>query len=246
MNPVQQFKEERLRDMTAMKQDKDLKDKSLAWMLQADKHKYIYNFTWMGRPIIKFPQDIIALQEVIWQVKPDLIIETGIAHGGSVIFSASMMHLLGNKGKVLAVDIDIRDHNRKEIEASPFSKYITMIQGSSTDPYILNQIKHFAKDYKNIMVCLDSNHTHEHVLAELQLYAPLVSVGSYIILPDTLIEFFPKGYYTDDRPWDVGDNPYTAMELFMKGNKEFEKDETITDKLLITEAFGGGFLKRIK
>lgn len=246
MNPVQQFKEERLRDMTTMKGDKDLKSKSLEWMLQADKHKYIYNFSWMGRPIIKFPQDIMALQEVIWEVKPDLIIETGIAHGGSIIFSASMLELLGNDGKVIAVDIDIRKHNREEIEKHPMMKRITMLEGSSVSPEIVRQIADYAKGFKNVMVCLDSNHTHQHVLEELRLYAPLVSLNSYIILPDTLIEFFPKGYYTENRPWDVGDNPYTAMEAFLKENDEFVKDESITDKLLITEAFGGGFLKRVK
>lgn len=246
MDPIQQFKEERAEAQKEMNQDAELKQKSIDWMLHSDKYKYIYNFNWMGRPIIKFPQDVMALQELIWEVKPDLIIETGIAHGGSVIFSASMMHLLGNNGKVIAVDIDIREHNRKEIETSPFYKYITLIQGSSTDPYIVDQIRHFAKDYKNIMVCLDSNHTHDHVYEELKMYASLVSVNNYMVLPDTLIEFFPKGYYTHNRPWDVGNNPYTAMEKFLDENDSFVKDETITNKLLITEAFGGGFLKKIK
>jgi cephalosporin hydroxylase len=246
MNPIEQFKEERKQDMQQMHQDQELKNKSIDWMLHADKYKYIYNFNWMGRPIIKFPQDIIALQEVIWQVKPDLIIETGIAHGGSIIFSASMLELLGNDGKVIAVDIDIRKHNRDEIEKHPMMKRITMLEGSSVSSEIVQQITDYAKRFKKVMVCLDSNHTHQHVLDELRLYAPLVSLDSYIILPDTLIEFFPKGYYSHNRPWDVGDNPYTAMETFLKENNEFVKDEKITDKLLITEAFGGGFLKRIK
>jgi cephalosporin hydroxylase len=246
MNPIEQFKEERKQDMQQMHQDQELKNKSIDWMLHADKYKYIYNFNWMGRPIIKFPQDIIALQEVIWQVKPDLIIETGIAHGGSIIFSASMLELLGNDGKVIAVDIDIRKHNRDEIEKHPMMKRITMLEGSSVSSEIVQQITDYAKGFKKVMVCLDSNHTHQHVLDELRLYAPLVSLDSYIILPDTLIEFFPKGYYSHNRPWDVGDNPYTAMETFLKENNEFVKDEKITDKLLITEAFGGGFLKRIK
>lgn len=246
MNPIEQFKEERKQDMQQMHQDQELKNKSIDWMLHADKYKYIYNFNWMGRPIIKFPQDIIALQEVIWQVKPDLIIETGIAHGGSIIFSASMLELLGNDGKVIAVDIDIRKHNRDEIEKHPMMKRITMLEGSSVSSEIVQQIADSAKGFKKVMVCLDSNHTHQHVLDELRLYAPLVSKDSYIILPDTLIEFFPKGYYSQNRPWDVGDNPYTAMETFLKETDEFVKDESITDKLLITEAFGGGFLKRIK
>jgi cephalosporin hydroxylase len=246
MNPIEQFNEERKQEMLLMKQDQVLKNKSLDWMLYADKYKYIYNFRWMGRPIIKFPQDIIALQEVIWQVKPDLIIETGIAHGGSIIFSASMLELLGNDGKVIAVDIDIRKHNREEIEKHPMMKRITMLEGSSVAPDIFQQISDYASGFKNVMVCLDSNHTHQHVLDELRLYSKLVSLNSYIILPDTLIEFFPAGYYTRNRPWDVGNNPYTAMQAFLAENKDFAKDESITDKLLITEAFGGGFLKRIK
>lgn len=245
MNPVEEFKKERSDAQKAMSKDQALKEKSLEWMLHADKYKYIYNFTWLGRPIIKFPQDIVALQELIFKVKPDLIIETGIAHGGSIIFSASMLQLLGNNGKVIAVDIDIRSHNRAAIEDHPMSKHITMLEGSSTDSHIFDQIKHFAKDYKNIMVCLDSNHTHAHVLKELEMFAPLVSVGSYLVLPDTLIEFFPKGYY-DDRPWDVGDNPYTAMIEFLKTNDSFVQDNEITDKLLVTEAYSGGFLKRVK
>lgn len=245
MNPIEEFAKERVDVQKAMSKDKALKEKSLEWMLHADKYKYIYNFTWMGRPIIKFPQDIIALQELIFKVKPDLIVETGIAHGGSIIFSASMLQLLGNNGKVIAVDIDIRSHNRAAIENHPMSKHITMLEGSSTDPYILDQIKHFAKDYETVMVCLDSNHTHAHVLDELEVYSPLVSVSSYMVLPDTLIEFFPKGYYKD-RPWDVGNNPYTAMIEFLKTNDSFVQDNEITDKLLITEAYNGGFLKRIK
>jgi len=245
MNPIEEFAKERADVQKAMSKDKALKEKSLEWMLHADKYKYIYNFTWMGRPIIKFPQDIIALQELIFKVKPDLIIETGIAHGGSIIFSASMLQLLSNNGKVIAVDIDIRSHNRTAIENHPMSKHITMLEGSSTDPEILDQIKHFAKDYETVMVCLDSNHTHAHVLNELEAYSPLVSVGSYAVLPDTLIEFFPKGYYKD-RPWDVGNNPYTAMIEFLKTNDSFVQDNEITDKLLVTEAYNGGFLKRIK
>ncbi|HEX6189072.1 MAG TPA: cephalosporin hydroxylase family protein [Pyrinomonadaceae bacterium] len=245
MNPVEEFKRERSDAQKAMSKDQALKEKSLEWMLHADKYKYIYNFTWLGRPIIKFPQDIVALQELIFKVKPDLIVETGIAHGGSIIFSASMLQLLGNNGKVIAVDIDIRSHNRTAIEDHPMSKHITMLEGSSTDLHIVDQIKHFAKDFKNVMVCLDSNHTHAHVLKELEMYAPLVSVGSYLVLPDTLIEFFPRGYYSD-RPWDVGDNPYTAMIEFLKTNDSFVQANEITDKLLVTEAYSGGFLKRVK
>lgn len=245
MNPIEQFKQERAEAINNMTQDKELKQKSLDWMLHSDQYKYTYNFTWLGRPIIKYPQDIQIMQELIWKVKPDLIIETGIAHGGSIIFSSSMMELLGNGGKVIAVDIDIRKHNREEIESHPMMKNITMLEGSSIDEKIVQQIRDYAKNFKNIMVVLDSNHTQDHVLRELELYTPLVSVNSYILLPDTFVEFFPKGY-VKDRPWDVGNNPFTAMEAFLKTTSDFIKDESLTDKLLITEALGGGYLKRIK
>ncbi len=245
MNPIEQFRQERTEAINEMTQDEELKQKSLDWMLHSDKYKYTYNFTWMGRPIIKYPQDIQIMQELIWKVKPDLIIETGIAHGGSIIFSSSMMELLGNGGKVIAVDIDIRKHNRDEIEKHPMMKNITMIEGSSIDEGVVKQIADYAKGFKNVMVVLDSNHTHDHVLRELELYTPLVSLNSYILLPDTFVEFFPKGY-VKNRPWDVGNNPYTAMEAFLKINSDFVKDQSLTDKLLITEALGGGYLKRIK
>lgn len=245
MSSIEQFISERKEAQEKMAEDIQLKQKSVDWMLHADKYKYTYNFSWMGRPIIKYPQDIIVMQELIWKIKPDLIIETGIAHGGSIIFSASMMELLGNNGKVIAVDIDIRKHNRDEIEKHPMMKHITMLEGSSVDENIVHQIKDYAKNFKNIMVVLDSNHSHDHVLRELELYTPLVSIGSYILLPDTFVEFFPKGYVTD-RPWDVGNNPYTAMEAFLKTTTQFVKDEEITNKLLITEALGGGYLKRVK
>jgi len=236
MDPIEEFKKERAASQKEMHQDASLKQKSLDWMLHADKYKYTYNFSWMGRPIIK---------ELIWDVRPDLIIETGIAHGGSIIFSSSMMELLGNGGKVIAVDIEIRKHNRDAIEKHPMMKNITMLEGSSVDEKIVQQIADYARNFKKVMVVLDSNHSHEHVYRELEMYTPLVSMDSYILLPDTFVEFFPKGYVTN-RPWDVGNNPYTAMEAFLKTTDQFVKDEAITDKLLITEAFGGGYLKRVK
>lgn len=245
MDPINEFKQERAVAQEEMHNDAALRQKSLDWMLHADKYKYTYNFSWMGRPIIKYPQDIVIMQELIWNVQPDLIIETGIAHGGSIIFSSSMMELLGNGGKVIAVDIDIRKHNRDEIEKHPMMKNITMLEGSSVDEKIVKQISAYASSFKKVMVVLDSNHSHDHVLRELELYSPLVSVDSYILLPDTFVEFFPQGYVTN-RPWDVGNNPYTAMEAFLKVTDEFEKDENLTNKLLITEAFGGGYLKRVK
>lgn len=242
MDQIIKFNEERRNAIAEMGKDLDLKRLSLDWMILADKYKYTYNFSWMGRPIIKFPNDIVILQELIWKIKPDYIIETGIAHGGSIIFSASMLELIGH-GEVIAVDIDIREHNKKAIEAHPMMKRITMIEGSSIDPEIVDSIKEKVKG-KKVMVCLDSLHTHDHVLKELQMYWDMVSVGSYIICPDTFIEYFPKGYFKD-RPWDVGNNTMTGMKEFLKQNDHFEIDQEINDKLVITEGFDG-YLKRIK
>lgn len=241
---IKQFFTERHTDIINMGQDEELRRKSIDWMVHADKYKYTYNFTWMGRPIIKFPSDMVIQQELMWQIKPDLVIETGIAHGGSIIFSAAMQQMMGiSNGRVIAVDIDIRDHNRQEIEAHPMSKHITMIQGSSVDADIFAQVKELARDAKTVMVILDSNHTHQHVYDELKLYADLVTVGSYCILPDTFIEFFPKGYY-DNRPWDVGDNPCTAARQFLSERSDFELDSFLTSKGMISEGLDG-YLKRV-
>ncbi|HRO97196.1 MAG TPA: cephalosporin hydroxylase family protein [Ferruginibacter sp.] len=205
--------------------------------------QYSYNFTWMGRPIIQYPQDMIAMQEIIWRVQPDLIIETGIAHGGSLIYYASILELIG-KGKVLGIDIDIRAHNRIEIEKHPMFKRIEMIQGSSVDPEIIGKVGDIAKQYKTVMVSLDSNHTHEHVLKELKGYAPMVTPGSYLVCFDTIVEHLPDDYLPG-RPWKQGDNPKTAVKEFLKGNDSFEVDVDIDNKLLISVA-PGGYLKKIK
>ncbi len=220
--------------------------------------KYCYNFAWLGRPIIQYPQDIVAMQELIWRVKPDLILETGIAHGGSIIFSASMLALLElceateagtvldprtPRRKVLAVDIDIRAHNRAAIDAHPMRSRIEMIEGSSIAPEVIDQVKAFAADYSRILVCLDSNHTHDHVLAELNAYAPLTSVGSYCVVLDTIIEDLPAGTF-DDRPWGPGDNPKTAASQYVRAHPEFEIDRAIQNQLLITVG-PDGFLKRL-
>lgn len=211
--------------------------------------QYTYNFTWLGRPIIQYPQDMIALQEIIWDVKPDMIIETGIAHGGSLIFSASMLTLLEacgeiENGQVLGIDIDIREHNKKAIEAHPMSKKITMFQGSSIDDEIIARVQEFAKQGKKVMVILDSNHTHAHVLAELRAYANLTSVGSYCCVFDTIIEDMPKGSFPD-RPWDKGDNPKTAVWEYLKECDDFVIDKDIENKILITVA-PDGYLQRVK
>lgn len=245
MDPIQQFKKERNGDIMRMANDEALKKASLDWMIASDKYKYSYNYTWLGRPIIKYPNDIVATQEIIWSVKPDLIIETGIAHGGSLMLSASMLEIIGGDGIVLGIDIDIREHNLKEILNHPMSKRIRMIEGSSVSEDIIQQVRSIAQGKKKVMVFLDSLHSHAHVAAELELYASLVSVGSYLVLPDTFIEYFPKGYFSKDRPWDVGDNPMTALREFLAKDNRFEIDRNICDKLIITEAFDG-YLKRVR
>ena len=229
------------------------------FMLSSTMPKYCYNFSWQSRPIIQYPQDMIAMQEIIWKVKPDLIIEMGIAHGGSLIYSASILAMLDmceainehkiidpniSKRKILGVDIDIREHNRSEIEKHPMSSRIEMIEGSSISPEIIEKVKEYAKDYKCILVCLDSNHTHDHVLAELEAYAPLTSKGSYCIVFDTIIEDLPEEAYPD-RPWGPGNNPKTALYSYLKNHSEFEIDQDIFEKLLISVC-PDGFLKKIR
>jgi len=229
------------------------------FMLASTQPKYSYNFSWLGRPIIQYPHDMAAMQELIWSVKPDLIIETGIAHGGSLILNASMLALLDmteaiengtnfnpaeSRRRVLGIDIDIRAHNRAAIEAHPLASRISMIQGSSIAPEIIDQVRAFARDYKRILISLDSNHTHEHVLAELEAYAPLTSVGSYCVVFDTIIEDMPADMFPD-RPWGPGDNPKTAVWKYLESHPEFEIDRRIDHKLMISVA-PQGYLRRIR
>ena len=260
MDEVKKFGLEVAENICGLAADQELQAKSLNWMIHSGgSYKYSYNFSWMGRPIIQFPQDMVAMQEIIYNVKPDLIIETGIAHGGSLILRASMLAMLdysdavergdclipkGSKRRVVGVDIDIRPHNRAAIEAHPMSHLITMIQGSAIAPDVVSQIRKLAKGYGRILVILDSNHTHEHVMAELKAYAPLVSVNSYCVVFDTIIEDVAAKYF-DNRPWGPGDNPKTAVWEYLKTHPEFKIDKSIQHKLLITVA-PDGYLKRIK
>lgn len=237
------FFAERMDKIKTLGKDKDAQHLGLKFIEQTAAHDYSYNFTWMGRPIIQYPQDLVAMQEIIWRVKPDLVIETGIAHGGSLIFYSSMLELIGGDGQVLGIDIDIREHNRSEIEKHPMFKRISMIEGSSVDDDTIRSVFDFAKGKERVLVCLDSMHTHDHVLKELQLYSPLVTQGSYLIVFDTVIEDMPENSFPD-RPWGKGNNPKTAVHEFLKENKHFMVDKTIENKLLITVAIDG-YLKCI-
>lgn len=254
-----EFEKEVLERISLIPSNKGLFNAAAAFMRESTKPKYSYNFTWQGRPIIQYPQDMVAMQELIWQIKPDLIIETGIAHGGSLIFSASQLAQLdlcdaieagisldpkNSKRKVLGIDIDIRTHNRAAIEAHPMASRIQMIQGSSIASEIIAQVKEVAQAYNRILVCLDSNHTHDHVLAELKAYAPLTSLGSYCCVFDTMVQDLPADMF-HDRPWGQGNNPKTAVWEYLKDHPGFEIDKSIQDKLLITVA-PDGYLRRIQ
>lgn len=235
------FDEDVARRVRALRGSSALNASASDFMRESIGVKYSYNFSWMGRPIIQYPQDMIAMQEILWKVRPDLIVETGIAHGGSLVYYASLCELIGH-GEVLGIDIDLRAHNRVALETHPMAKRIRLLQGSSTDPAIVEQVRAQAAG-KRVLVVLDSNHTHDHVLAELEAYAPLVSIGSYCVVFDTVVEDLPAGLYPE-RPWDVGNNPKTAVHEYLRRDNRFEIDRDIEAKIQITVA-PDGYLRRV-
>lgn len=243
LDSIQQFEEEQRENVRQLGMNNNIKNIGLQFSIEADKSRYLYNFNWLGRPILQFPQDIMALQELIWEVKPEVIVDVGIAHGGSLIFSASMLELIG-RGEVIGVDIDIRSHNRKAIEEHFLSKRIKLIEGSSTEDTVVEAVKEFIGSKSPVLISLDSNHSHEHVLKELQLYSPLVTRDSYLIVFDTIVELLPAGA-VKDRPWDKGNNPMTAVNSFLENTKDFTLVKAVEDKLVITAA-PGGYLKRVR
>lgn len=253
MNPETEFANQCRDDIDAMANDPELHNLTRQWTARANAHRYSYHFTSLGRPTIQYPQDLIALQELIWAIRPDLIIETGIAHGGSLIHNAAQLALLDHcdaatmgtttdprnpTRQVIGIDIDIRPHNRDALDAHPLAPYIHTLQGSSTNPDIIDTVHAIAAQHDTTLVLLDSNHTHDHVLAELEAYAPLVTPGSYCIVYDTIIEFLPPNSFLD-RPWDIGNNPWTATQHYLQHHPEYTIDHTIPDKLQITVAPDG-------
>ena len=246
MDEYKSFKEKGKSEIADMSKDLELRKLTLDWMNAANDRKYSYHFEWLGRPIIQYPQDMFVMQEIIWNVKPDLIIETGIARGGSLIYYASLMELLETTcvsvgGRVIGIDNDIRVHNRSGIEAHPLFRRIELIEGSSIDPSTKARVLEKIGDAANILVILDSYHTHEHVLKEMEMYQPFVSDKSYLVVFDTVIEFMRPNMF-QDRPWGVGDNPMTAVYEFLAGNKDFGIDKEIHEKLQISVA-PNGYLK---
>ena len=269
-DPIAAFRAESAATVAGYAKDTAWRAASRDWLRRAFEQRYMYNFSWMGRPVIQTPIDMVALQEIVWNVRPDFIVETGIAHGGSLVLSASLLALLdycdaveagvpldprAPGRRVLGVDIDIRAHNRAAIEAHPMAHRIDMIQGSSTAPEVVAAVRKAAAGSAKVLVLLDSNHTHEHVLAELEAYAPLASRGSYCVVFDTVVEDLPEGFFAD-RPWNRGDNPKTAVHEYLRrlreegraaadgGKLAFEIDKAFEEKLLITVA-PDGYLRRV-
>ena len=237
------FEQRNQENVKRMSRDSEFKDLTRQWLDTCLQYEYMYHFSWLGVPIIQSPQDIVAMQELVWKVKPDLIIETGIARGGSMIFYASLLEMIGGHGRVVGIDIDIRAPNRKALENHAMFKRITLLEGSSVDEALIRQVKAIAAESKTVMVALDSNHVHDHVYAEMCAYAPLVTPGSYLVVFDTVIEdIAPK--YNADRPWSKGNNPKTAVREFLKDHPEFEVDQQTEDKLCITVC-PNGFLRRV-
>ena len=258
MSPEEQFAQERLQRLEEYSEDARLKSLAHDWVFHSMQQKYLYNFDWLGRPIIQYPEDMVAIQELIWKVKPTLVIETGIAHGGSLVLSASMLAMLDyceaveagtsldprkSRRRVVGIDIDIRSHNRSAIEDHPLSGLISMVEGSSVDQHVIDEVHQLAAGHETVIVFMDSNHTHEHVLGELNAYAHLVTNGSYCVVFDTFVEDMPPKYFPD-RPWDKGDSPKTAVREYLKSHSEFEIDKSIDNKLLISVA-PDGYLLRI-
>jgi cephalosporin hydroxylase len=226
-----------------MAADESLAAKALDLNAAADRHDWSYQWSWLGLPVIQMPPDIVALQEVIWETRPELVIETGVARGGSLVLYASILELVG-EGEVLGIDIDIRAHNREAIEAHPLAKRIRMIEGASLDDDVVARARAAAAEVERVMVVLDSNHTHAHVLGELRAYGPLVTVGQFLVVADTFVEQIPAQEHRP-REWGPGNNPGTAVRAWLDEVNGFEPDSFVNSKLLLT-ASPGGYLRRVR
>ncbi|MGH6792193.1 MAG: cephalosporin hydroxylase family protein [Methyloceanibacter sp.] len=231
------FEKDKRLKAEAQAKDPELNEIACRFLIDSDKYSYSYQWTWLGLPIIQLPQDIVTTQEIIWATKPDVIIETGIAWGGSIILYASLLQLIG-RGKVVGIDLNLMDHVRDQIMNYPFSDRITLYKGSSTDPDIVTKVTSHIGPDQSVMVLLDSNHTHQHVLEELRVYAPLVTKGQYLIVSDTIVEDIPVQSHRP-RPWGPGNNPKTALTVYLQESGRFACDGYVDSKLLLTHSPGG-------
>lgn len=243
MDIIEQYRLQSEAHQREIEQDTQFQQLSRDWVDRSVGVGYCYNFTWLGRPIIQYPQDMAAMQELIWEVQPDVIIETGIAHGGGLVFYASMLELIGGEGRVLGIEQHIFPEIRAELERHPMYRRITMLEGDSVSEEIVGKVADFVGAGSRVMVALDSNHTHAHVLAELERYSPFVTKGSYLVVFDTLVNEVDEAHYAN-RPWDRKNNPKTAVDAFLKNNTRFVVDQAVSSKLQISSC-PGGFLRCI-
>jgi cephalosporin hydroxylase len=232
------FEQEKRDSAAGLAADADLLHRAAELQIDAAAHRYTYLWSWLGLPIIQLPPDIIALQEIIWETRPDVIIETGVARGGSIVFFASILHLLGGGGIVLGVDVEIRPHNREAVERHPLAPRIRLIEGSSTDPTILDRVRAFVPPGARVMVVLDSDHSHAHVLAELRAYGPLVTRDAFLVVADTGLGV-PEAERLRIRDWGPGNNPMTALRAYLDETGRFVPDAFYNGKLLLTSNPGG-------
>lgn len=228
------FQEWRKKLLASQSKDIQFKDSSSNWMQLAVDNKYSYQFDWLGVPIIQMPEDLILFQDIVYKTQPDLIIETGVARGGSVVFWASIQKLCGITGKVLGVDIEIRQHAKNAIFDSNFKDEIHLIEGSSVEDQVVNQVKNYVSQHKKIMVVLDSNHTHEHVLSELEIYSKFVTKDCFMLVLDTVIDDLN---IDPDRSWGPGSSPKSAVKEFMsKNSEEFIHEQSYENRALLSVA----------
>ncbi len=221
----------------ALGRDKQLFDAAVDLVVAANQYDYSYLWSWMGVPIIQLPADVMATQEVIWATKPDVIVEAGVARGGSVLFMASLLELIGN-GKVIGVDIDIHARNRESIERHSMAKRVLLIEGSSTDPTVVAKVRAQIPDGASVMVVLDSDHSRDHVLAELRSYGPMVTKGCYLVVADTILGFLDEERTPRNRSklWLKGDEPLTALKTYLGETDRFEVDEVLNGKLIFASS----------
>ncbi len=254
MSDIDAFQRECDANIAAMGSDGELARLSREWIARSAQHKYVYNWRWCGLPIIQLPPDVLVTQEIVWEVRPDVIVETGVARGGSLTFSASLLAMLDaaeatgrtpatTPRRVIGIDIEIRPHNRQAIEAHPFARMIELVEGSSVAPETVAAVRGRVRPGARVLVILDSNHTHDHVLGELEAYAGLVTPGSYCVVQDTGIEFTAPGTFPD-RSWGRGNSPLSAIAAWLPGHPEFVVDSSIDHKLQISSS-PGGYLRRV-